>query len=55
MQGATLQGLPNNIVVFTKGFSCVALTVFGNPAKLGTNMLTATQTIELAKIIAGRM
>lgn len=55
MQGATMPGYPNNQVAFVKGTQCVALTVFGDPNKLGKNMLTIEQTIELAKIIASRM
>ena len=55
MEGATIPGYPSNQVVFTKGMTCVALTVFGDPNKPGKNVLTIAQTIELAKIIASRM
>lgn len=55
LQGATMPGYPNNLVAFIKGFTCVALTVFGDPNNPGKNMLTIEQAIELAKMIASRM
>jgi hypothetical protein len=55
MQGATSTYTPPNQVVFTKGNTCIALTVFGDPKDFGKNMLTIEQTIELAKIIISRM
>jgi hypothetical protein len=55
IQGATSAYTPPNQVVYTKGNTCVALTVFGDPKNIGKNMLTMEQTIELAKIIAARM
>jgi hypothetical protein len=55
MMGATIPGYPENMVAFTKGNNCIALTVFGNMKETGTNMLTIEQTTELAKVIASRM
>lgn len=55
MQGATLANNPPNLVAFTKGNSCIALTVFTNANDMSKNMLTIEQTKELAKIIASRM
>lgn len=55
MQGATSAYTLPNQVAFTKGNTCVALTVFGDTKNIGKNMLTMEQTIELAKIIAARM
>jgi len=56
MEGATIAGLPSNVVAFTKGAECVALTTFGNPAGDGKkNMLTVSQMTALAKTIASRM
>lgn len=55
MQGATSTYTPPNQVVFTKGHTCIALTVFGDPQNVGKNMLTIEQTVELAKIVASRM
>jgi hypothetical protein len=55
MQGATVPNSPSNLVAFTKGTNCVALTVFGDQNNPGKNMLTIEQTIELAKIIVSRI
>lgn len=55
MQGATSTYTPPNQVVFTKGDTCIALTVFGDPKNIGKNILTIEQTIQLAKIIDSRM
>ena len=56
MEGTTIPKQPSNVVAFTKGTECVALTAFGDPASGGKkNMLTVAQMIELAKIMASRM
>lgn len=55
MKGATLQNRPENLVAFTKGNKCVALTVFVNKDDFSKNMLSIEQTSELAKTIASRM
>lgn len=55
MRGATISNYPENLVAFTKGNTCIALTVFGNMKDIGKNMLTIEQTTELAKIIASRL
>jgi len=55
MHGATVKGGAANLVAFTKGVNCIALTVFANPKDFSKNMLTIEQTIKLAKIIVTRM
>jgi hypothetical protein len=55
MKGSTIISYPENVVVFTKGNTCIALMVYGNLNDLGKNMLTIEQTTELAKIIASRI
>ena len=55
MKGASIPNGPENLVVFTKGNTCVALTVFINMNDMSKNMLSVEQTAELAKIIEGRM
>ncbi len=59
MRGATIQNNAENLVAFTKGYYCVALTVFADMKKADqsafTPMLTIEQTTELAKIIESRM
>lgn len=56
MEGTTIPGMPANLVAFTKGVECVALTAFGDQASDGKkNMLTIDQMKDLAKTIASRM
>ncbi|MGB8319518.1 MAG: hypothetical protein WCE54_15395 [Ignavibacteriaceae bacterium] len=55
MKGATIQNRAENLVAFTKGNRCVALTVFANTEHITQNMLTIEQTTELANVIASRM
>jgi hypothetical protein len=55
MRGATIPSYPENLVAFTKGNSCVALTVFANMRETGKNMLTIEQATELARVIASRL
>jgi hypothetical protein len=56
MEGASVPGMPSNVVVFVKGAQCVALTAFGDAASGGKKfMLTIAQMSELAKTIAARM
>ena len=56
MEGTTIPGMPPNLVAFTKGVECVALTAFGDQASDGKkNMLTIDQMKALAKTIASRM
>jgi hypothetical protein len=55
MRGATIPSYPENFVVFTKGNTCIALTVFANMKEIGENMLTIEQTTELARVIASRL
>jgi hypothetical protein len=55
LKGSTIISYPENVVVFTKGNTCIALMVYGNLNDMGKNMLTIEQTTELAKIIASRL
>ena len=56
MEGATISGAPSNLLAFTKGTQCVALTAFADPFNFGKkNMLTIAQLTDLAKTIASRM
>jgi hypothetical protein len=56
MEGATIPGQVSNLVAFTKGTECVALTAFGDAASGGKkNMLSVAQLMGLAKVIASRM
>lgn len=55
MKGATIPNFPENVVAFTKGDKCIALTVFVNKKDFRKNMLSIEQTTELAKIIDSRM
>ncbi len=55
MEGGTLPDRENNLVVFTKGDKCIALTVFADLNDTNKNMLSVEQTIKLAKIIANRI
>lgn len=56
MEGTTVAGMPSNLVAFTKGIQCVALTAFGDQASDGRkNMLTQDQMKALARTIASRM
>jgi hypothetical protein len=56
LEGTTIPGQASNLVAFTKGTECVALTTFGDSTSGGKkNMLTVTQLTVLAKIIASRM
>jgi hypothetical protein len=56
MEGTTIPGQVSNLVAFTKGTECVALTAFGDAASGGKkNMLTVAQLTGLAKLIASRM
>ncbi len=56
MVGGTVPKSPSNLVVFTKGSRCVALTAFADPASYGKKfMLTVAQLTDLAKTIASRV
>ncbi len=55
MEGATISGLPVNLVAFRKGPKCVALTVYVNKDDFRKNMLSPEQIISLAKIIESRI
>ena len=55
MQGATIKGLPVNLVAFRKGPKCVALTVFVNKNNFSKNMLSPEQIVSLAKVIESRI
>lgn len=52
MQGTTLPGNPNNIVVFIEGPNCVALTSLTNSEGI---KITVDQMVDLAKIIDSRL
>lgn len=54
--GGTLRGYDENLVVFSKGDRCVALTSFPDPQGEGQALfVTIDQTIALAKVVASRM
>jgi hypothetical protein len=54
--GATLRGYDENLVVFSKGERCVALTAFPDPQGEGQALFVAIdRMIALAKVVASRM
>lgn len=56
MEGATIPGMPSNLLAFTKEVQCVALTAFGDRASHGKeNMLSMEHMKLLAKTIASWM
>ncbi len=54
VEGANVPGMPPNLLVFTKGTHCVALTAFGDFAKMKL-YLTIDQLAALGKLIASRL
>jgi hypothetical protein len=54
VQGALMPGMPDNLLVFTKGAHCIALTAFGDFIKKKV-YLTTDQLIALGKLIASRL
>ena len=55
MKGATMKGIPENLLVFKKGDRCIALTSFMNMDDMSKNMLSIDQMTSLAKIMESRM
>ena len=54
VQGAALPGMPDNLLVFTKGTHCVVLTAFGDFIKKKV-YLDIGQLTALGRLIASRM
>jgi hypothetical protein len=54
VKGAALPGLPENLLVFTKGSRCVVLTAFADFIKKKV-YLTMDQVTALGKLIASRL
>ncbi len=54
VQGASMPGMPDNLLAFTKGTRCVVLTAFGDFVNKKV-YLTIDQLTSLGKVIASRL
>jgi hypothetical protein len=54
VQGASMPGMPDNLLAFTRGTHCVVLTAFGDFVSHKV-YLTVDQLTALGKVIASRL